>query len=309
MTMPAGNAGPAAGGNAPASGGTPGGAAANGADPAAAAAAVPAWYEGVAPDLAAWAKEQNLDKPEAALIAHRGIVKLKGAPANELLHLKPGWDEKPETAAEVYGRLGRPQTADAYQIPAIPIGDGDVDLAPKFKTWAHEAGLTPKQATALATHYQGELTAFAAARKEAFETKRAQDVDALRSEWGGAYDENVRAGSTARAKLAGVIGLDDAKLDKLEEVFGHIDTMKLFAVLGRTMGEHKAVVGDQGTGDQFGMTPAAAEKKAQQLMNERAKLEGGNMHPRYREISAEITRLFHIGTGEPVAKGIIPPGA
>lgn len=65
----------------------------------------------------------------------------------------PGADAKPEDWDKVYDRLGRPKTPDGFEFK-LPEGlpenfAYDKDRATAFKSWAHQAGLTPKQAQAI----------------------------------------------------------------------------------------------------------------------------------------------------------------
>jgi hypothetical protein len=274
--------------------------------PAPAAPATPAWYEGAAPELAAFAAEQGWVKADDALASARGHLKLRGVKAEELMHLKPGWDATPETAAEVYARLGRPEKADQYEIPDIPVGEGDRNLSADFKAWAHEAGLTPKQATALATKYQGALKDFATEQQGKLDTKLAADEIALKAEWGGAYEENVAAGKRAYQAIGQAIGMTAEDLGAMERSIGHGKVMKLMALIGRTTGEHQTVTGESAE-SQFGLTPASATAKANALTAELSKMKRED--PRYKDMLAEITRLNFVATGETVPGWLKAPGS
>src|SRR3972149_10707600 len=153
MTMQGGASGdPGAGAG---SGAPAGGAPAAVVAPVGGAPPAPAWLEGVAPDLASYAGEQKLESVESTLMGHRGMMKLKGVPPDQLLRLEPGWDADPEKAAAVYARTGRPEKPDGYDLPAVQVGEGGFDLTPGYRTKAHELGLTARQAKGIAEWFTG----------------------------------------------------------------------------------------------------------------------------------------------------------
>ena len=259
--------------------------------------AAPSWYEGSAPDTAAWIAEQKFNNLDELAASQKGLLKMRGVRAEELLHLKPGWEDVPEEAAKVYGRF-RPETPDKYEIPAVPVGDGSVDLAPKFRTWAHELGLTPKQAKALATNYQGEAAALQEARKAAIEAQVAAEQGDLEREWGGAFKENEALASKAANVMAQAIGLEAGDIDKMIEAVGLKKSMKMLAAMGRSMGEHKSVDTGQSPG-LFGMTPDAANQKADELTAESIKL--ARTDPQASKAkAAEAMRIRAAGMGQQV---------
>ena len=301
MTMPASgtgavDAGGALGGGAPAGSGAPdpSGVPAGGGAPSA-----PAWLEGVPQDLAQWVGEQGFQSPADVIASQRGLMKLKGVPERELLRVPEKWDENPETAAAIHARLGRPEKPEGYEIPDVMVGDGDVNLANDFRKWAFDAGLSGRQAKALATQYQGALQQFATQRSEALALRDSQEEIALKAEWGGAFEENVGAGKRAYQTLAKAVGLEEKDIVALQQSLGYEKVMKLFASMGRALGEHEPPTGEPEAA--FGLTPATATKRANEIT---AQLHGmDRMDPRYQQLLDEKDRLSHLASGE-VYKGI-----
>ena len=301
MTMPASgtgavDAGGALGGGAPAGSGAPdpSGVPAGGGAPSA-----PAWLEGVPQDLAQWVGEQGFQSPADVIASQRGLMKLKGVPERELLRVPEKWDENPETAAAIHARLGRPEKPEGYEIPDVMVGDGDVNLANDFRKWAFDAGLSGRQAKALATQYQGALQQFATQRSEALALRDSQEEIALKAEWGGAFEENVGAGKRAYQTLAKAVGLEEKDIVALQQSLGYEKVMKLFASMGRALGEHEPPTGEPEAA--FGLTPATATKRANEIT---AQLHGmDRMDPRYQQLLDEKDRLAHLASGE-VYKGI-----
>lgn len=267
----------------------------------------PAWLEGVPADLAAFAGEQKLSTVADAISGYRGMVRLKGVPESRLVRL-PEKDDDADGWSQVYQRMGRPEKPDGYEIPDVVIGEGDYNLANDFRTWSHEAGLSKRQAGALAGAYQKKLTEFAAAREEAFAQRSTQEEADLKREWGAEFEGNVRASAVARQTLASHgVEISDADLDGIERSIGLRKVMQLFALVGRSMGEHRSVnAGDQGREQPFGLTPAAADAKANELTSRLMSMKRGD--PTYLDVFDEINRLRALARNEQVPDFLRRPG-
>jgi hypothetical protein len=267
------------------------------------APSAPAWLEGVPEDLTGWVNEQGFKSPADVIASQRGLMRMKGVPPEELVRLQKGWDEKPETAAEVYARMGRPEKPEGYEIPEV-VGTGETNLAGDFRKWAHDAGLSARQAKTLAGNYQGALEAAATERAEQLELRDTQEEIALKAEWGGAFDENLGAGKRAWASVAKAAGLDTSDIGALQQSLGYAKVMKLFASMGRALGEHEPVAGE--TELAFGMTPAAANAKADAILVELMKMDRSD--PGYQAKLQESNRYRHMATQEQVAEYMKPRG-
>jgi len=80
-----------------------------------------------------------------------------------------------------------PESADKYEI-TIPDGKQvNREFMAGFKTWAHEAGLSQKQAETLAAKY----LAFEDAQLAAYSKAAEAQVNAVKIEWGDKFDANV----------------------------------------------------------------------------------------------------------------------
>jgi len=80
-----------------------------------------------------------------------------------------------------------PESADKYEI-TIPDGKQvNREFMAGFKTWAHEAGLSQKQAETLAAKY----IAFEDAQLAAYSKAAEAQVNAVKIEWGDKFDANV----------------------------------------------------------------------------------------------------------------------
>ena len=224
----------------------------------------PSWTDGLGEDAQGYVENKGWDGAEQMLDSYRNLEKSMGAPADQILHL-PKEDAGAEEWGAVYSRLGRPEDPSGYEFSGPEVPEGGIDLTPDLATWAHEAGLSKAQAQTIYEKYNGRLDEvsqeFAAQRAE----QNAADEQALRKEWGGAWEENISAGR----KFAQQFNLDNGTLDKLESALGKRGLLELAAEIGRGLGEHSMPNDreqDTGAGSTFGMTPAAAQTKINELM-------------------------------------------
>ena len=140
----------------------------------------PAWMQQLTEDMRSdseLAKFQNLKELASA---YKELAKAKAGV--EL----PGADAKPEDVQAFFEKLGKPKTADGYDIVAA---DGTETEA--FRKAAYDANLTANQAkavfTALEKHGREMVEAHEAAVKRQFEETDA----ALRKEFGDKYGEKM----------------------------------------------------------------------------------------------------------------------
>lgn len=117
---------------------------------------------------------------------------------------KDGADEK--EWEPIYTKLGRPESPDKYEFkrPTLPEGSTyDEALEGDAKKMFFEAGLNTKQAQSLLDKY----TASTIARNTAAQTALAEQVGALKKEWGGDWDNNVKTAAAITTEFGG----DDLK--------------------------------------------------------------------------------------------------
>jgi hypothetical protein len=226
------------------------------------APAAPSWTEGLAEDAQGYVENKGWTGTDQMLDSYRNLEKAMGAPGESVLTL-PKNAEDTEAWGAVYSKLGRPEDAAGYELSGPEVPEGGIDLTPDLASWAHEAGLSKTQAQSIYAKYNGRMEAASVEFQNQRQEQASADEAALRKDWGGAWEENIAAGTRFRQKF----GLDDAKMDKLESALGLRGLLELSAEIGRGLGEHKGMPGeDNGAGTQFGMTPAAALAKINELM-------------------------------------------
>lgn len=164
----------------------------------------------------------------------------------------PSEKDKPEDRAkklnDIYGKLGRPDSADKYQIKTPQLPEGVALQEPVVKGFlakAHAANMTPEQVQAsidfYADYVQGGVKALG-------EQRQAGEA-ALKEEWGANYQQNLSLAHRGLATLAEkVLGSEQGKalLNDLDAsgVGNNPKLVKLFAALGGEMKEDGLISGD-----------------------------------------------------------------
>jgi hypothetical protein len=214
------------------------------------------WNSGFDEDTSAYIQNKGWQSPTDILTSYRALEKFQGGSKN-LLEL-PGVDAEPEAWDAVYNKLGRPESADKYEL-SLPE-NGDRELADWFKQTAHKTGLTAKQAQSLYESYNEVLGQKTQQSQQALMQQSEQAVTELKKEWGQAFDTQIDAGRRAVQAL----GYDEAKLANVEQKLGTAEMLRLFAAVGSKMGEDSFESGDRSDAG-FGVTPAAARQQIADL--------------------------------------------
>lgn len=246
------------------------------------------WYAGI-PDegLRGYVQTKGFKDPGAVAEAYRNLEKLQGVPQERLLKLPEKSDDP--AWGDVYGRLGRPEKADGYELKF----EGDDAFAKRFGEVFHKAGLSKGQAGVLNEAWNGYVAELIQQDEQARKEKDAAELTTLRGEWGAKYDENVELGRRAGREF----GLSEEQFNAISSAMGSGATLKLFQSIGSRLGEAKGFDGGQGGGGgSFGMTAEAAKARINALMADKdwgAKYLNGGAAER-----EEMTRLQKIASGE-----------
>lgn len=182
-----------------------------------------------------------------------------GVPEDQLLRM-PANDDV-EGMAKIYNRLGRPETFDKYELPAI---EGFPKLAPEVETRIkeefHKAGLNQSQVEKLMQLEASIGLEQAKATQEAEAAELAASELKLKSVWGREYETTL-----AQVQEFMVKEFDDETLDRLEKT-GLDKDPSLIMVLGNVLRKYETGGALPGTGPgnglrsrPGGMTPIEAQ--------------------------------------------------
>lgn len=151
----------------------------------------------------------------------------------------PGENATADDWNKFYGKLGRPETADKYEIKvdrsALPADmPYDEATAVEFRNWAHEAGLNSRQAQTLHDKYVGN---FAKAFTDNTATVQKEQETAHRelvSKWGDKDSDGYKREVELMSRAARNLGLaEDLAKGGLLTADGGVRSSKLALALAR----------------------------------------------------------------------------
>ena len=228
----------------------------------AAAPAGDAWYSGIQnQDVRVWAEAKGFKDPLAAAESAYNLEKLIGFDRAGKTVVMPDENSPPEVRQAFLSKLGVPETVEGYKLP-VPEGMPDT-FAKAAASWMHEAGIPAKAGEQLAAKWNEFQTAQMTEQQQALAVKSEQEFNGLKTEWGAAFDQNLELGKRAALQfIPGDPAQRAATLQALEQAMGTGQLLKFMANVGKGLGEHKMLGGEQ-TGGM--LTPAQAQQRIAEL--------------------------------------------
>lgn len=195
---------------------------------------------------------------------------LIGKPTENLVEITK--DMKPEAVRGVLERLGLPKDMEGYKLAAPKAGGELMQMdhanMKALATEAHKLGILPAQFQGLIEIFGGQV---ASGQKAAFDAQvklHADEIAALKAEWGEAFDKNVALANQAVKHLggdeAGGKALREALLNSGLGTNGPI--LKAFTKIGEMLAE------DGGGGDKGDFSAAGGPKNTDALVAEATRL-------------------------------------
>lgn len=224
------------------------------------------WYDSLPDEMKGYVQNKNWDTPLKAVESYRNLEKFQGADKNDILKLPK--DENGEYVLdEVYAKIGRPETPDAYKIDVAPDFELDQERLGYIKEVAHKAGLSQKQLAALVEadvqYHQRVYDAY----NNDVRLKQQTELAELKKEWGAGYSEREELARRFITKHLPE-GLDKQEtLTKIEEAIGTKAMLKLFGNAGYAFKEDTVPHGANNS-QTFGMTREQAMHEKSSLMAE-----------------------------------------
>ena len=266
------------------------------AEPVAPAAEPTGWMDGseLSTDMKANPTIQKYGSAEALA---RGHVELQSAFGGDRIAW-PGKDAEPKAFDPIYSKLGRPETAEGYELSGWKPPDGvpfNTEAIPAMIEKMHGHKLTKEQAHGVINDYaEVQAAAHAAMQTQATQTN-VETRQALETEWGAAFPVKMENGKKAALAFIEQAGLQE----------NPFDTITLSN--GTLLGDHPAMLRFMGfLGDQFAedggpgpgtvrttATPdEAAGKLAEMLADaETNKILKDQGHPLHKQMYEKMTAL------------------
>jgi hypothetical protein len=191
--------------------------------------------------------------PGDLLTSYRNLEKLTGVPAEQIVRIPQGenadWNP-------VYDRLGRPKEAKDYSLP-LPEGDKG-EFATVASAWFHEAGLSRRQAVAVAEKWNAFAAQQGKAQGDATAARDVEQTAQLKKDWGADFDKH----STLVDQAAKEFGMTPEQLTALKAVMGPAAAMKFVHNIGTKIGtEGDFVTNSMKPGANGQYTPEQAQAK------------------------------------------------
>ena len=164
---------------------------------------------------------------------------------------------------QFHNKLGRPESADGYEIE---VKEGyDQDFLKGFKETAHKSGLRPEQVKGLLEWYDGFNGDLSESMKGEAEVNRQNQIVELKNEWGKAFDTKLQQARVLKEQY-----LPQDIQDHLDKMGYSEDPViaKAFALLADKMLTEDERV-HQPEGKQV-MSPADAKAEINELMKNAA---------------------------------------
>jgi hypothetical protein len=243
-----------------------------------------AWYSGLPEDARGLVEVKGWKGPEDAIQSYVNLEKMLGADKAGRGLVMPKEDAEASEWGQFYDKLGRPASPDQYNLP-IPQGDTG-EFAKVAANKFHELGITAKQAESLAEWWNNNSQQMQQAQINQQMQNAEMELQVLQSEWGKEYDQNIEAARRATREF----GVQEQVLQKIEDAIGTREMLKLFANVGKGLGEAQFVEGSRQGG--LGMSPEAARVRLGQLKGDKewsAKYLSGNA-----DAKAEMERLMRL---------------
>ena len=188
---------------------------------------------------------------------------------------------------EVYGKLGRPESADKYKLEVqsetAPLDESAIK---QFAENAHQLGLNNKQAQGILEFYKNSMEGSVQQARVDTETAQANAEQELRKEWGRSYDENIKkAGAIAKANMSEDIL--NMELKDGTRIGDHPSVIKGFASIANLMSEDKLVSTESENVDRG----TDYEAEISKLVNDRDGPYWNKSHPDHDKVVQQVFTL------------------
>ncbi len=177
----------------------------------------------------------------------------------------PGKHATTEDWKEVYHKLGNPRSLEEYKIELDPeAAKGmDTEFVDKFKSKAHEFGVLPRQAKALADWFGKLNQEVWQAADNAHNQSIKEGLDSLKKDWGQDYDASmVRAKAAAQEFLSP----EEQKWVKESGLSQNANFLKMLEKVGKTLAEDKVRKHTGANNLPGSYSPSAAQAKIDEIM-------------------------------------------
>ncbi len=213
----------------------------------------------------------------------------------------PGEKATDEERAAFWNPLGRPETAEGYEIKKpenLPEGvEWSEDRLNLARAFAHKAGYTQSQFEAAVNFDTQEKINAVADSETALKTTIAENVATLKKQWGAGYDEQIKAAALTTQTFA-----PEGLWEKMEAAGLTSDPLiiELMASVGQGIQEGKRIKGE-GSAD-LTLTPEEADREQRAIATDKTHSLNEAYHDRkhidHKKAVEEFNRLSQLKRGK-----------
>jgi len=199
-----------------------------------------------------------------------------------------------EEVAAFYAKLGRPESPDAYEL-TVPEelkefeGLRSEEEVKAFQKVAHEAGLTPKQAQAVAQMYHSQVQGALEQLKEQQTKERDEAISELAKGWGTNAESEGFKHHIAQARAgAKVLGIDAQTLADSPALANNPHFIRAMHRAAQMAGEKPAVASREGQS----LNGNAIQERIDAILKNPDSPYWKANHPARKQTLAELTKLY-----------------
>jgi len=190
-----------------------------------------------------------------------------------------------EDWAEVYNKLGRPETPDGYEY-SFKEDEIDQEQLKGFNETAHKLGLLPKQAESLIKYYNEMNAAQLAQSEEQADVKQMETEAELKKEYGPQFHKRLDQAKKLATNSLGEDFLNNTILKDGSRLGDNLNIIKAFSELADKLSEDEIVKGE---GSSY-MTANEIEKEIAEL-TEPGSAYWDKTHPNHQRSVEEVYKL------------------
>lgn len=139
----------------------------------------------------------------------------------------------------VWNKLGRPESAEGYELP-VPEGDSG-EFAGAASSKMFELGVSKKQAQGIAEWYNTQQALAIEQVHQQREQQATENIAAIRKEWGNNFDSNV---AVANKAISAYLTPEAIQALKESGLGSNPHFVKAFHKIGQSLSEAKVINGE-----------------------------------------------------------------
>jgi hypothetical protein len=203
----------------------------------------------------------------------------------------PGANASKEDWQGVFQKLGLPKTVEEYKVDVEKGKELDKEFMGSFAKLAHENGILPHQAKAMAEFLFNADKETRTKDEENYRLQTAGELKKLQGEWGEQYKENV---AKAKAALREFADKDTQEAIRKSGLGNNTHLLKILAKMGDTLSEDK--IKGEGGGGGFRLTPSQAQAELDTIHRDLKHPYYNASHSEHLVAKAKVRELYQMIT-------------